>query len=107
MAPRRSVRHSSAVVRFYGAPHIRHSSTRALLALSAAALLCAVAAPAAQQASQIDTQPAAATLFRNVKIFDGRSDRLSPSTSVLVVGNKIAKIGAGIAAPTHATIIEA
>ena len=78
-----------------------------MLALSAAGLLGPFAAPAAQLPVPIETKGPAATLFRNVKVFDGRSERLTPSTSVLVVGNKIAKIGAGIAAPEHGTVIEA
>jgi imidazolonepropionase-like amidohydrolase len=41
-----------------------------------------------------------------VKVFDGKSGRLGPSTSVLVVGNRIAKIGPDIAAPDRATLIE-
>ena len=55
----------------------------------------------------METKPPAATLFRNVKVFDGRSERLSASTSVLVVGNKIAKIGADVTAPAHAVVIDA
>ena len=47
-----------------------------------------------------------ATLFKNVKVFDGKSDKLTASTSVLVVGNKIAKIGGDIAAPEKATVID-
>ncbi|HEX7980090.1 MAG TPA: amidohydrolase family protein [Gemmatimonadaceae bacterium] len=62
--------------------------------------------PAARLRAQSDTARISATLFRNVKVFDGRSERLSPSTSVLVVGNRIAKIGADIAAPERATVIE-
>jgi len=64
--------------------------------------------PVAKLTAQADTkQPApATTLFKNVKVFDGKSARLSTSTSVLVVGNTIAKIGPDIAAPAHATVIE-
>ena len=42
----------------------------------------------AQQAA-----PRSAILFTNAKVFDGRSERLTATTSVLVVGNKIEKIG--------------
>ena len=56
--------------------------------------------------AQSDPTQTTATLFRNVKVFDGKSERLSPSTSVLVVGNKIAKIGPDIAAPEKATVID-
>jgi len=41
-----------------------------------------------------------------VKVFDGKSDKLTASTSVLVVGNKIEKIGGDIAAPENATVID-
>ena len=90
-----------------GAPHIRDSATFFLLALSAAGLLAPFAAPLAQLPTPMETKPPAATLFRNVKVFDGRSERLSASTSVLVVGNKIAKIGADVTAPAHAVVIDA
>jgi imidazolonepropionase-like amidohydrolase len=51
------------------------------------------------------TQGEPETLFRNVRIFDGKSDRLSAPTSVLVRGNRIAAIGPSAAAP-GATIVE-
>jgi imidazolonepropionase-like amidohydrolase len=47
-----------------------------------------------------------ATLFKNVKVFDGKSDKLTASTSVLVVGNKIERIGGDFAAPEKATVID-
>lgn len=53
-----------------------------------------------------DAKPAGATLFKNVRIFDGKSAKLTASTSVLVVGNKIEKIGGDIAAPDNATVID-
>ncbi len=40
-----------------------------------------------------------ATLFRNVRVFDGTGTTLSAPTDVLVTGNTIARIGAGAAAP--------
>lgn len=40
-------------------------------------------------------QPAAETLFRNVRVFDGKGNSLSAPTAVLVRGNQIAAIGAG------------
>src|SRR5262245_38514841 len=42
--------------------------------------------------------PPSAVYFKNVKVFDGKSDRLTGPTSVLVVGNKIEKIGRDISA---------
>jgi imidazolonepropionase-like amidohydrolase len=53
----------------------------------------------------IDAQPPA-ILFKNVKVFSGKSDKLTANTSVLVVGNKIEKIGGDIAAPENATVID-
>jgi imidazolonepropionase-like amidohydrolase len=47
-----------------------------------------------------------AILFKNVRVFDGKSEQLSASTSVLVVGNKIEKIGGDIALPEKATLID-
>src|SRR5215831_16469752 len=64
-------------------------------------------APAAQPPAKIDAKHPTATLFKNVKVFDGKSDKLTASTSVLVVGNKIEKIGGDIAAPEKATVIDA
>lgn len=47
-----------------------------------------------------------AILFKNVKVFDGKSDTLSASTLVLIVGNKIEKIAVEIALPEKATVID-
>ena len=62
--------------------------------------------PAAQPPANAEAKPVA-TLFRNAKVFDGKSDTLTASTSVLVVGNTIEKIGDDIAAPEAATVIDA
>ncbi len=64
-------------------------------------------APVAQPPAKIAAKPPSATLFKNVKVFDGKSDKLTASTSVLVVGDKIEKIGDAIAAPEKATVIDA
>lgn len=45
-------------------------------------------------------------LFKNVMVFDGKSDKLTGPTSVLVVGNKIEKIGPAVTAPDKATVID-
>ena len=65
------------------------------------------AAAAAQPPAKIDAEQPTATLFKNAKVFDGKSDKLTASTSVLVVGNKIKQIGGAIAAPEKATVIDA
>jgi imidazolonepropionase-like amidohydrolase len=64
-------------------------------------------APAALTPAKIDAKQPTATLFKNVKVFDGKLDKLTASTSVLVVGNEIKKIGDDIAAPEKATVIDA
>ena len=69
-----------------------------------AALLILVAADA-PAFGQIAAQPAPVTLFQNVRVFDGRSDRLSGPTSVLIEGRTIAKIAPSISAPERALVI--
>jgi imidazolonepropionase-like amidohydrolase len=63
-----------------------HARTVALTALLALASSNVAPAGTAQQA------PQTAVLFQNVRIFDGKSDALSPPSNVLVRGNKIDKI---------------
>jgi imidazolonepropionase-like amidohydrolase len=60
----------------------------------------------AQTPAKVDAIQPKTTLFKNAKVFDGMSDKLSGNTSVLVVGNKIEKIGRDIAAPEKTTIID-
>jgi imidazolonepropionase-like amidohydrolase len=48
-----------------------------------------------------------ATLFKNANVFDGKSDKVTAGRSVLVVGNKIEKVGVDVAAPEGATVIDA
>jgi imidazolonepropionase-like amidohydrolase len=64
-------------------------------------------APGAQPPAKVEAQSTNATLFKNVRVFDGKSDKLSGNTSVLVVGNTIEKIGGDVAAPEKATVIDA
>ncbi len=64
-------------------------------------------APVAQRPAKADAKQPNAILFKNVKVFDGKSDKLTANTSVLVVGNKIEKVGGDIAAPEQATVIDA
>ena len=67
-----------------------------MVVLSAFLILGASAAPAADAQAP---QPAG-VIFENVRIFNGVSDRLSPPSNVLVVGNVIKTIsGAPIAEP--------
>ena len=48
-----------------------------------------------------------ATLIQNARIFDGKNETLAEGLSVLVEGNKIAKIAKAIPAPAGATVIDA
>jgi imidazolonepropionase-like amidohydrolase len=54
----------------------------------------------AQEAKSFDK-----LLITNVNIFDGKSEKLAPGMSVLVEGNKIAKVAKSISAPSGATVI--
>jgi imidazolonepropionase-like amidohydrolase len=102
-----------------------NSPTRVVLVLAAGGLLSFLAAPLgsvglpkpvsdgpaqlapeAQPPAKLEAKQPSATLFKNVKVFDGKSDKLTASTSVLVVGNKIEKVGGDIAAPEKATVID-
>jgi imidazolonepropionase-like amidohydrolase len=47
------------------------------------------------------------TLIQGVRIFDGQNEKLAEGMSVLVEGNKIAKIAKSIAAPAGTTVIDA
>lgn len=60
-------------------------------ALVATCAILATSMPTAASAADV--------LFRNVRVFDGRSANLSAPTSVLVSGNKIARISGNIEAP--------
>jgi imidazolonepropionase-like amidohydrolase len=109
----------------------RSASTRALRALVGGgsflllvALACGGSAPArvlTRQATPDGRGPLAgsggqpakgdagqptAVVFRNVRVFDGKADKLTGSTSVLVVGNRIDKIGGDLAVPAQATVID-
>lgn len=68
-------------------------------------LLFAIAMTPAITHAQQSSQPAA-VLFKNARVFDGKSNKLSEPLSVLVVGNKIEKIAADIAAPAQADVID-
>jgi imidazolonepropionase-like amidohydrolase len=71
-----------------------------LKSMIAAALAMLMAGAAAAKAP-------AEVVFRNVRVFDGKSDRLTAATSVLVRGNLIAAIGpAAAAAAPAATVVE-
>lgn len=76
-------------------PPIRHLALRLL-----AAMLAIMAAPLAAQA-----EPSPEILIREVRVFDGTSDRLSSPTNVLVRGNVIAAIGPDVAPVSPGAVI--
>lgn len=69
-----------------------------LKSLIAAFLVLMAGAAAAQAPAEV--------LFRNVRVFDGKSDRLTEPTSVLVRGNRIAAISSAARAAPDATILD-
>ncbi len=54
-----------------------------------------------------DAAPKQSVLITNANIFDGKNEKLATGMSVLVEGNKIAKIAKSIPAPAGATVIDA
>ncbi|MFN7571926.1 MAG: amidohydrolase family protein [Betaproteobacteria bacterium] len=74
----------------------------ALAALGAASVEAQAPAPGGAPAPG---SAVSAVLFENVRVFDGKSERLSPPSYVLVVGNTIQSISASaLAAPPNATL---
>ena len=62
---------------------------------------------AALSAAALAQSPTPAeTLFRNVRVFDGKSTSTSAPTDVLVRGDRIAAVGPGAATPLQATVID-
>src|SRR5437016_14341869 len=57
-------------------------------------------------AQQRPEQPPVSLLFVNVRVFDGKAEKLSATTNVLVVDNKISKIGKNVAVPAGARSID-
>jgi imidazolonepropionase-like amidohydrolase len=76
---------------------------RFALAMGGTVALWMTAAATAQPAPS--AQPTA-VLFENVRIFDGSSDRLSPPSNVLVVGNVIQAISIAPVAPPAGTPVQ-
>jgi len=68
------------------------------------ALLVLIAAPV--MAQQTDAS-SGSILITNARIFDGQSENLTGSMSVLIEGNQITRVAASIAPPAGATVIDA
>lgn len=66
---------------------------------------CCFALLGSASAQQTPT-PQPATVFRNVRVFDGKGPALRPSTTVVVRGNRIASIGGTAEVPADATVVE-
>jgi len=66
-------------------------------------LVLAMVMPAMAQ----EAKPVSKVLITNANIFDGENETLATGMSVLVEGNKIAKIAKSIPAPADATVIDA
>ena len=71
---------------------VRSMVARQILALVFAVLCPGPFVQPALAASPTAGQPPTATVFRNVRIFDGKSSQLSAPSNVLVRGNKIERI---------------
>jgi imidazolonepropionase-like amidohydrolase len=84
-------------------PGMLQRGALALLAVLGATVLAAAQGGVPQSAP---TSAPGETLFRNVRVFDGRAEALSAPTDVLVRGNSIAAIRAGQQPPTDATVID-
>jgi len=80
---------------------------RTSVAGAVATQLVAVLVAGSLSAQVVVAQEPERTLITNARIFSGTSPDLSDTMSVLVEGNKITKIGASIAAPQGATVIDA
>ena len=54
-----------------------------------------------------EAKPVSKVLITNANIFDGKSEKFAEGISVLIDGNKIAKIAESIPVPSGATVIDA
>jgi len=66
-----------------------------------------VALAAAMPAMAQETRPVSRVLITNANVFDGQNEQLAVGMSVLVEGNKIARIARSIPVPAGATVIDA
>jgi imidazolonepropionase-like amidohydrolase len=73
-------------------------------ARAALCIFAAIAAPSVATASAQSAPSASATLFRNVRVFDG--ERMLGERDVLVRDGRIRQVGSGIAAPAGAAVVD-
>ncbi len=70
------------------------------------ALAMTIVVPPIQATAAVEETAPTQVLFKNVNVFDGKSERLAKGMDVLVVGNKIKEISSSpIQAGQNATII--
>lgn len=74
-----------------------------LVVLGSMILAVAIAMPIMAQGAK----PVAKILITNTRVFDGEHEKLAEGMSVLVEGNKIAKIAKFIKVPKDANVIDA
>jgi len=70
-------------------------------------LACLVLASLQPSSMAAEAKAKSTVLFTNANIFDGKNAKLATGMSVLVEGNKIAKIAKSITAPAGAAVIDA
>src|SRR5262245_45458484 len=58
-------------------------------------------------AAEPTSSTSAPIVIKNARLFDGKSDKLVDDTTLVIVGNKIDKLGKNISAPAQATVIDA
>jgi imidazolonepropionase-like amidohydrolase len=75
--------------------------------VSAAKYSCSPSSLISSAGAQTGTRPQSAILISNARILDGKNEKLAVGMSVLVEGNKIAKIATPIPVPTGARVINA
>lgn len=70
--------------------------------LASCSFVLAISGPVSSE----DVERPSAVVFRNVRVFDGKSDKLTGPTSVLVVGATITRIAEDVSAPAPATVLD-
>ena len=79
---------------------------RNTLAAAAASLALVVAAPGLPAQTPAAPSPAAVTVLKAARMFDGRSDTTVSNAVVIVEGTKIREAGPGLAIPAGATVVD-
>jgi imidazolonepropionase-like amidohydrolase len=80
------------------------SQLRSTVAFGALVLLNAFIG---HDATAAEANESSVVVIKNARVFDGKSDKLQPDQTVIVVGNKIDKIGKALNTPSGAKVIDA